>query len=51
LPRAGKYLPFFQFFSKGLPLHPDLLLARGNNLPLFRITGKKLPPETENFCR
>jgi hypothetical protein len=51
LPTAGKFLPFFQFSSKGLPLYPDLLHVRGNNLPLFRTTGKVLPLKVENICR
>jgi|TARA_B110000879_G_scaffold124906_1_gene164948 hypothetical protein len=31
--QRGNFLPFFQFFPKGLPYRPDLLFVRGKKLP------------------
>jgi hypothetical protein len=35
----GNFLPFLQFFPKGLPHCPDLLFVRGKKLPHLSKSG------------
>jgi hypothetical protein len=50
LPSRGKFLPFFPFSPKDLPLNPDLLIVRGKKLPHLKKSGNSSPPERKG-CR